>query len=106
MTINGDASTLSLLYPERRPIRVSQVLAWALDVKIDEAYAAHVRIHGPFTEDEAGYQAESALRAAVPAPDLAESIHLLEDLGLATFARARKSATSGTLGLDTLGRNT
>ena len=75
--------TFRLLYPEARIVSVDWVLSQGFDAKVNAAVDARVRQLGVF-EDDGGY---AAFVATVAAPDLAESIELLEDLGLATFAR-------------------
>lgn len=78
--------TFEIVYPERRVVSLAWVLAQGFDAKVNAAVDEHVKQHGPFSDD-AGDGAYEAFCASIAAPDLAESIELLEDLGLVTFAR-------------------
>lgn len=79
-------TTLQLLYPEKYHIRTEKVLAWGFDAKVNDAVDRYVAEHGVFS-DEPGNTDYEDFVATIAAPDLEESIAILEDLGLATFAR-------------------
>ena len=76
--------TFHLLYPENRHVSVEWVLTQGFDAKVNDAVDEHVKQHGVFGDDDGSYE---AFVAGIEAPDLEESIDILEDLGLATFAR-------------------
>lgn len=77
------AATFEILYPERRVVSVDWVLTQGFDAKVNEAVDEHVAKHGVFEED-GSYE---SFISKIAAPDLEESINILEDLGLVTFAR-------------------
>jgi hypothetical protein len=81
--MNG--ATFHILYPENRIVSIDWVLTQGFDAKVNAAVDEHVRANGPFPNDDSG--AYEWFVAGIAAPDLEESIELLEDLGLATFAR-------------------
>lgn len=74
--------TFHILYPENRVVSTEWVLTQGFDAKVNAAVDEHVKQHGPF--DDEAYE---TFTASIAAPDLEESIELLEDLGLVTFAR-------------------
>lgn len=75
--------TLRTLYPQNRVVSSEWVLSQGFDAKVNAAVDEHVARHGVFEED-GSYE---AFVAGIAAPNLEESIELLEDLGLVTFAR-------------------
>jgi hypothetical protein len=78
--------TFHIIYPENRIVSVEWVLNQGFDAKVNDAVDEHVKKHGPFS-DESGDGEYEAFVSRISAPDLEESIHLLEDLGLVTFRR-------------------
>lgn len=83
-------ATFEIVYPERRVVSVEWVLSQGFDAKVNAAVDDHVAKNGPFS-DAAGDGAYEAFVAGIAAPDLEESIELLEDLGLVTFARGAQA---------------
>jgi len=81
----GVRPTLVLLYPEGRTVSEAWVLSQGYDAKVNALVDEHVAAHGVFPDDDSG--AYEAFVSGIAAPDLDESIYLLEDLGLATFSR-------------------
>lgn len=78
-------TTLQLLYPYRGHIAEAKVLSWGFDAKVNAAVDEHVAQCGVFPDDDSG--AYEVFVASITAPTLEDSIAILEDLGLATFAR-------------------
>jgi hypothetical protein len=82
-------ATFRIVYPESRVVSVDWVLGQGFDAKVNAAVDEHVKAHGPFPDDDGAYE---AFVATIPAPDVRESIEILEDLGLVTFARGAREA--------------
>jgi hypothetical protein len=80
--------TFRILYPENRVVSIEWVLTQGFDAKVNNAVDEHVAQHGVFSDDDSG--AYESFIAGIVAPDLDESIELLEDLGLVTFARGAR----------------
>lgn len=78
------SSTFRTVYPENRIVSIEWVLSQGFDAKVNAAVDEHVAKHGIFADDDGAYE---AFCASIAAPDLQESIEILEDLGLVTFGR-------------------
>ena len=79
-------ATFRILYPEKRVVSVGWVLSQGFDAKVNAAVDDHVAKHGPF-DDSVNDSAYESFVATIAAPDVEESINILEDIGLVTFAR-------------------
>lgn len=72
------ADLYRILYPENRLVSADWIRSQGHDAAIDSA----AQEHGPFSDDDV----YAAFVETVPAPDIEESIQILEDMGRVTFA--------------------